>query len=622
MSVTGLKQSTVYKMYRDYGVKHWKYIVVAVLIGSLGTMLTQIPQIAFGLVIETIDPSVASSQFPFADRILSSSSETRVIEVSAVFLISVILIAGFRFLSNYIWDVFQEKFQRDLRVSAYESVQNLHPQRFIQRSSGEYLSVVESDVREIGNLPRTVISGVSNDTVSVFTIGLVLFTLNWQFALLLTIPAPFIAWYTFKFKEIIEPLYKETREASATLTNQLSSSIRGILTVRSYVAEDREIERISEASDEVKDTQLKVSKKWLLYAQVFGLTSRLSTFLVLSLGAFWVISGPPLFFTEPLTAGELAVFFTNSTLLIQPATSLHSYVDTYKDAQASSDRVYSIMNAEEKDKKKYNRSIDSLSGDIEFKNTTFSYNFDDADPLVTDDAEKSDEESDSFKFGPVNCRIKEGETIGIVGPSGSGKTTFLRLMMRFIDYDDGEVLVNGMDISECNPRSLRDNIGYVEQEPYIFDSTMRDNIVYGNSDATDEDVETAVQNSALDDVVESFDDGVDIDLGESGGNLSGGERKRVAIARALISDPKILVLDEATSHVDNITESKIQRSITNASKDRTTIMVAHRLSTVRNADRIFVFEDGQIVERGSHEELVEIGGLYKELWDKHVGILD
>lgn len=622
MSVTGLKQSTVYKMYRDYGVKHWKYIVVAVLIGSLGTMLTQIPQIAFGLVIETIDPSVASSQFPFADRILSSSSETRVIEVSAVFLISVILIAGFRFLSNYIWDVFQEKFQRDLRVSAYESVQNLHPQRFIQRSSGEYLSVVESDVREIGNLPRTVISGVSNDTVSVFTIGLVLFTLNWQFALLLTIPAPFIAWYTFKFKEIIEPLYKETREASATLTNQLSSSIRGILTVRSYVAEDREIERISEASDEVKDTQLKVSKKWLLYAQVFGLTSRLSTFLVLSLGAFWVISGPPLFFTEPLTAGELAVFFTNSTLLIQPATSLHSYVDTYKDAQASSDRVYSIMNAEEKDKKKYNRSIDSLSGDIEFKNTTFSYNFDDADPLVTDDAEESDEESDSFKFGPVNCRIKEGETIGIVGPSGSGKTTFLRLMMRFIDYDDGEVLVNGMDISECNPRSLRDNIGYVEQEPYIFDSTMRDNIVYGNSDATDEDVETAVQNSALDDVVESFDDGVDIDLGESGGNLSGGERKRVAIARALISDPKILVLDEATSHVDNITESKIQRSITNASKDRTTIMVAHRLSTVRNADRIFVFEDGQIVERGSHEELVEIGGLYKELWDKHVGILD
>lgn len=622
MSVTGLKQSTVYKMYRDYGVKHWKYIVVAVLIGSLGTMLTQIPQIAFGLVIETIDPSVASSQFPFADRILSSSSETRVIEVSAVFLISVILIAGFRFLSNYIWDVFQEKFQRDLRVSAYESVQNLHPQRFIQRSSGEYLSVVESDVREIGNLPRTVISGVSNDTVSVFTIGLVLFTLNWQFALLLTIPAPFIAWYTFKFKEIIEPLYKETREASATLTNQLSSSIRGILTVRSYVAEDREIERISEASDEVKDTQLKVSKKWLLYAQVFGLTSRLSTFLVLSLGAFWVISGPPLLFTEPLTAGELAVFFTNSTLLIQPATSLHSYVDTYKDAQASSDRVYSIMNAEEKDKKKYNRSIDSLSGDIVFKNTTFNYNFDDADPLVTDDAEKSDEESDSFKFGPVNCRIKEGESIGIVGPSGSGKTTFLRLMMRFIDYDDGEVLVNGMDISECNPRSLRDNIGYVEQEPYIFDSTMRDNIVYGNSDATDEDVETAVQNSALDDVVESFDDGVDIDLGESGGNLSGGERKRVAIARALISDPKILVLDEATSHVDNITESKIQRSITNASKDRTTIMVAHRLSTVRNADRIFVFEDGQIIERGSHEELVEIGGLYKELWDKHVGILD
>lgn len=622
MSMIGLKQSTVYKMYRDYGVEHWKYVAAAVLIGSIGTTLTQVPQIAFGLVIETIDPSVANSQFPFADSILSSNSEERVIEVSTVFLISVILISVFRFFSSYIWDVFQEKFQRDLRVSAYESVQNLHPQRFIQRSSGEYLSVVESDVREIGNLPRTVISGVSNDLVSVFTIGIVLFSLNWQFALILTLPAPFIAWYTFKFKDIIEPLYKETREASATLTNQLSSSIRGILTVRSYVAEEREIGRISNASDDVKETQLNVSKKWLMYAQVFGLTSRLSTFLVLSLGAFWVISGPPLFFTESLTAGELAVFFTNSTLLIQPATSLHNYVDTYKDSQASSDRVYSIMNAEEKDKKNYNTSIEDLSGAIEFQDTTFTYDFEDVDPLTTDEETDEKNNTDLFQFGPVSCKIEEGETIGIVGPSGSGKTTFLRLMMRFIDHDDGRIIINDEDISECNPRSLRDNMGYVEQEPYIFDSTMRDNIVYGESEATDDDLTKAIKNSALDDVIESLEDGVDIDLGESGGNLSGGERKRVAIARALISDPKVLVLDEATSHVDNITESKIQRSITNASKDRTTIMVAHRLSTVRNADRIFVFKDGQIIERGSHEELVEIDGLYKELWDKHVGILD
>jgi len=175
-------------MYRDYGMKYWKYIALAVVLGAISTSLTQIPQIAFGLVIETIDQGVSSSQFPFADKFLSSESRSRVVEVSVVFLVSIALVAFLSFFSRYTWDMFQQKFQRDLRVDTYKSVQNLHTNRFIQRSSGTYLSIVEPDVREVGNLPRTVISGVSNDIINVLTIGLVLFSLNWQFAIVLLLP--------------------------------------------------------------------------------------------------------------------------------------------------------------------------------------------------------------------------------------------------------------------------------------------------------------------------------------------------------------------------------------------------------------------------------------------------
>lgn len=628
--ISDIRKSSVYQMYKDYGFQYWKLVAVAVILGAISTSLTQIPQIAFGLVVETIDSSISQSQFPLADRFLSSEPNSRVTEVSIVFIVSIVLVAFLRYYSGYMWRVFQQKFQKDLRVDTYESIQSLHPNRFIQRSSGTYLSIVESDVKEVGNLPRSVISGISNDIVNVLTIGLVLFSLNWQFAIVLLIPIPFITWYTFKFSNIIDPLYKKTRESSATLTQQLSSSIRGVLTVRSYVAEERETERVEEASDEVKDAELNVVKKWLSYSQVFSITSRFSTFIILSLGAFWVISGPPLFFTIPLTAGELAVFFTNSTLLIQPATSLHRYVDSYKDAQASSDRIYAIQEMEESDAKSHKKKFDGIDGDIKFDSVEFEYDRDESDALKSanenqdeqEEQEDEDDDEEGFHFGPVNCDIKEGQKIGIVGPSGSGKTTFLRLLMRFIDCDKGTITVDQEDISEHDPKTLRQKIGYVEQDPYIFDSTLKENIQYGREDADEDEILEAVNKAALDDVLDSFEDGLQTDMGESGGRMSGGEKKRVAIARSLVSDPSVLVLDEATSHVDNITESKIQRSIITASKDRTTIMVAHRLSTVRNADKILVFEEGNIIERGSHEELVEENGLYKELWDKHVGLIE
>ena len=616
-------ESSVYSMYRDHGREHSRYVVVAITFGAIGTALTQVPQVAFGLVIELLDPTVTQSQFPFADRLFSANPRDRILEVSALLFGSVFAVAAFRFASRYLWNVFKQLFQKSIRVDCYASVQGLHPKRFIQRSSGEYLSIVESDVEEVGDLPRTVLSGVSNDVVNLATIGVVLFTLNWQFSLLILAPLPFIAWFTFKFSAAVEPLYTEVRESSAKLTSQLSSSIRGVLTVRSYVAEDRETDRVDGSSEQYKTDRLELAKTRLSYGQIFSLTSRLTGLVVICIGSLWVVNGPPLFFTEPLSAGELAVFFTNATLLVQPATSVRRYVDKYKDAKASSDRVYAILEAEERDRRTSETALGRVDGAIEFDDVVFEYGFSDADPLAkvgSDDGDAGTETEESFVLGPVSCEIEAGQTVGVVGPSGSGKTTFVRLLLRFLDPDDGRILVDGRDISDTDPRTLRRRTGYVAQQPYIFDATVAENILYGNPSADERELERAVADAVLADTIERMAAGLETQLGESESRVSGGEEQRIAIARAVVSDPSILILDEATSHVDNITESRIQASIESATADRTTIAIAHRLSTVRRADKILVFDDGRIVERGTHEDLLERNGLYQELWSRHVGL--
>ncbi len=616
-------ESSVYSMYRDHGREHSRYVALAIAFGAVGTALTQVPQVAFGLVIELLDPTVTQSQFPFADRLFSANPQDRILEVSALLFGSVFAVAAFRFASRYLWNVFKQLFQKSIRVDCYASVQGLHPKRFIQRSSGEYLSIVESDVEEVGDLPRTVLSGVSNDVVNLATIGVVLFTLNWQFSLLILAPLPFIAWFTFRFSAAVEPLYTEVRESSARLTSQLSSSIRGVLTVRSYVAEDRETDRVDGSSEQYKSDRLELAKTRLSYGQIFSLTSRLTGFVVVCIGSLWVVNGPPLFFTEPLSAGELAVFFTNSTLLVQPATSVRRYVDKYKDAKASSDRVYAILEAEERDRRTSETALGRVDGTIEFDDVVFEYGFSDADPLAevgSDDGDAGTETAEPFVLGPVSCEIEAGQTVGVVGPSGSGKTTFVRLLLRFLDPDDGRILVDGRDISDTDPKTLRRRTGYVAQQPYIFDATVAENILYGNPSANERELERAVTDAVLADTIERMAAGLETRLGESESRVSGGEEQRIAIARAVVSDPSILILDEATSHVDNITESRIQASIESATADRTTIAIAHRLSTVRRADKILVFDDGRIVERGTHEDLLERNGLYQELWSRHVGL--
>lgn len=614
--------SSVFLLYREYGKGSLMYALSASLIGVLSAAISQVQQVSFGLIIETLGGDEETSAFPFADLILPSGQQERLVFLIVLVGIVYIYTNISGIVSSYLWSKFKQDFINKIRVATYSATQRLSPDKFVQRGTGEYTSLVINDTRQLGRLPRSVLSGGLNNIVKVSTMGVILITLNWQFALVTLFMVPVILWWTPKYGDLVKELYKEERESQSNVTGRITSSIEGVFTVKSYAAEERELEKVESESVDLKDTVVENSLKRSIYSQVFSISTQLTTFVVVALGAIWVLNGPPLIFTEELTLGEWTVFYTNSTLLMSPASQIQRYVSGYNRSKASADRIYALIDSGRADSEEHLPSVDDVSGKLSYENAEFAYEFEDESPLAyAEDDDKDEEEDDSstFTFGPVSCEINNGETIGIVGKTGSGKSTFIKHAIDFLEADEGEVLVDGKPLSEHNSRSVREHIGYVSQDPYLFNSTIRDNIMYGNPDATEEDIKKAVESASLDDVIDEFEDGLDADVGKDGSRLSGGQKQRVALARALVSEPEILILDEATSHVDNITENKIKKAIHSAKSNRTTLIIAHRLSTVTDADRIFVMEGGVIAERGTHEELVDRDGIYSELWDKHIG---
>lgn len=626
--------SSVVKVYREYGREMMPYAIAATVIGVFASLASQFRQVSFGLMVETLGGSESASAFPYAEVILPASKDGRIMTLIFILVAIFVINAISGLVTGYLWSVFRHKLAGKLRVQAYSATQNLTPKRFIQRGTGEYTSLIMRDTRGLGRLPRSIVSGGLQNIVKVLTMGGVLIALNWQFALLTMAMIPVIVWWTPKYGDLVNELYSEQFEARSKFSGTVTSSIEGIFTVKSYAAEERMEGMIQSQSDEYRDTVIQNSLKRSIYGQVFSLATSGTSLFVIAVGSIWVLNGPPLFFTQELTLGAWTVFYTNSTLLLSPARQAKSYVSTFKKSQASADRVYALLNQAKEDSDSDKRKFEEVDGRIEYEEAYFKYNFEDESPLATvenkdksededdkDNEDSTDDEDDSpFEIGPISRVIEEGQTVGIVGKSGSGKSTFVKLLVNFLETDEGKLLVDGKDSSEYDSASLRDHIGYVSQDPYLFNGTLRDNIGFGAPEASEEDIEDAVREASMEDVVDKFDDGLDTELGEDGARLSGGQKQRVAIARALASDPDILVLDEATSHVDNITENNIKKSIKSAGKDRTVLVIAHRLSTVCNADRILVFEDGEIIEDGSHEKLTDKGGRYAELWRNHIGI--
>ena len=514
--------------------------------------------------------------------------------------------AGAKMTREWALRGFALRLQHDLRVRAYDEVQHLETAFFDDHQTGEVMSILNYDVNQLEEF----FTNEVNDTLQLLAIvsGLLVFMslLNWQLMLVILAFGPIIFLGNYWFSGVIETIHDEIHASVAALNARLQNNVGGIATIKTFGRESYESERVEEASSGYFRSQWNAIRLNALFWPSMTLTTHATFLATFVVGGYWILVEPPLFFTEPLTTGALIAFLLYTQELRWPMTKITAIIDRYKGALASAKRVVGVQEAamtilEAPDP----AELGEVRGAVAFDDVWFAYARG-GDPVIRG----------------VSFTVEPGESIGIVGPTGAGKTTLMKLLLRLYDIEEGAIQIDGVDIRDVSLRELRRTIGYISQEPFLFSGTVAENIAYGTEAVDDDAIVDAAKLAGAHEFVEQLPDGYDTTVGERGVKLSGGQRQRLSIARAFVRDPPILVMDEATSHVDNETEVLIQRGIQSLIRDRTAFTIAHRLSTVRDADRIFVLDDGELRETGSHDALLEAGGIYANLWNLQVGAYD
>lgn len=468
------------------------------------------------------------------------------------------------------------------------------------------MSILNNDVNQLEEFFTDQLNTGIRIVFRVGGMGAVMLAINWRLGIIPTVVIPVLGLVSYAFVKRIRPKYRSVRASVGALNSRLENNIGGIEVIKSYVTEDFEVSRVSSASQTYLDTQWDAIRTRILYWPTLRLITAGGYLAIFLIGGWWVIFGSPHpFFQGTLTAGTLVLFLNYSRRFMWPMRQFGQVINKYQYASAAGERILRLLDEQPAvDDRPGATELESADGRVEFEDVTFSY----GPEQKTDPALQN-----------ITLRADSGSYIGLVGPTGAGKTTLIKLLLRFYEVDSGVIRINGTDIRDVTLESLRSKVGYVSQEPYIFHGTVRENISYGRPGTDNESIEDAAKQAGAHDFIDELSNGYDTMVGERGVTLSGGQRQRITLARAILHDPEILILDEAMSHVDNETERVIQQSLNELTQDRTTFAIAHRLSTVRQADEILVLDDGHIVERGTHESLIEEDGLYADLWRVQVG---
>ena len=566
----------------SYGKKYRFMAIRASLYSVLNKFFDVMPEILIGVAIDV----VVRKESSFVARLGFASPTAQILVIAGLTLIIWVCESIFEYLYGVNWQNLAQMTQHDLRMDAYRHMQNLDMEWFDERHSGQLVSILNDDINQLERFLNVGANSILQVAASVVFIGSVFFYISWDIACVAILPIPVIIWGAARYKGIAEPLYARVRDKASKIASRLTSNISGIATIKAFAAESFEAETVSRLSMDYVESNKSAIQVSSAFTPIIRMAILSGFVATLILSGFKTINGE-----LPVGSFGILVFLTQR--LLWPFTSLGQTVDLYQRAMASCDRIMDLLYVPivvERGVKTLDPA--SVLGNIKFDNVVFAYKG--RDKL----------------FNGVSFDIPAGKTVALIGTTGSGKSTVAKLLLRFAEPSQGTITIDGRDIAEYATKDLRSAIGIVNQEVFLFSDTIRANIAYGLHGATEDEIRAAAKLAAADEFISRLPEGYDTMIGERGQRLSVGQRQRIGLARAIIRRPPILILDEATSAVDNETERLIQESMELIRKNRTVLMIAHRLSTVRKADWIMVMEGGRVVEEGTHESLLARGGHY------------
>lgn len=581
--------------------------VASLLLLSIALLLSRIPPLVIGVALDALLLDSTSFVLPLVPKSwLPTDTETQTALIVGVLGAAVAGETAAKWYGRLLYEKRTLETLHDVRTAAFATATELSLGASMDgntRGREDRLSILHDDADNLKRLFAGLRDGVlyGGNIVSAFVFMLLL---NWNLALILLVLPVAIATTGWVYSHLLSPRYDTVRGSVGTLNARLRDAIVGQETVKSCNREHTELERVAKASRQYRNS--KWSTIWLraVYNRISWVIAAVGIWGLFAFGSYWILTGPLWGFEQSLTAGTLLTFILYTFSFLDPTRRLAvDVVDAIEDGRASARRVVKLLESDDQIRDERNAPILAVEdGQISYEDVSYTYTNAET-PAVRD----------------ISFETSGGDFVGVVGPSGAGKSTICSLLFRFREPESGTIIIDSQNISEVSLQSLRSHIGYVSQDPHFFPGTVRENIAYARPDTDDENIRKAAKEAGAHEFVTRLPDGYDTDVGEHGATLSGGQRQRIAFARALLPDPNILVLDEATSHVDNSTGLEIQRRLLSMAGERTIIAVSHRLPTVRHADQILVLKDGRLVEKGVHENLINWGGTYETLWAIQTG---